>query len=258
MKLYLRYFSIHLKSQMQYKASFFMTAAGQFLTAFSAFLSIYFLMSRFHSVEGFTLSEVLLCYSVILMAFSLAEWLVRGFDGFSKIISNGEFDRIMVRPRNVMLQVLGSRIEFSKIGRLAQAAVVFAYAIPKSGVHWTADRIFVLVMMIVSGIAVFSGLFIIYAALCFFSTEGLEFMNIFTDGGREFGGYPFSVYGKGILRFFTYAVPLALVQYYPLIYILGRSDRILYMLTPLISFLFLIPCYILWRIGIRHYKSTGS
>ncbi|NLA76315.1 MAG: hypothetical protein GX851_00535 [Clostridiales bacterium] len=258
MKMYLKFVVIHLKSEMQYKASFFFLILGQFLTSFAAFLGMYFLMSRFGAVEGFTFSEVLLCFSVVLMAFSLSECFVRGFDRFSSIIGTGEFDRIMVRPRNLMLQVFASKIDFSRLGRLVQAVLMLCYAMPESGVVWTADKIFTLVLMIVCGFAVFSGLFVIYAALCFFTTEGLEFMNVFTDGGREFGNYPFSIYGEGVLRLLTFVVPLALFQYWPLLYLLGRTDKPFYMLCPLLSLLFLIPCYILWRIGLRHFKSTGS
>lgn len=256
--LYKKYFSIHLKSQMQYKTSFVLTVIGQFLTSFSAFLSIYFMFERFNNVDGFSYTEVLLCFAVVLMAFSLAECFVRGFDTFSSIISNGEFDRIMVRPRNEIFQVLATKIEFSRIGRLLQAIIVFCYAIPASGINWTIDKILTLIFMLISGFAVFSGLFIIYAAFCFFTIEGLEFMNIFTDGGREFGRYPLSVYGEGVLKFFTYVIPTALFQYYPFLYLIGRSDNKLYMFLPLVGVLFLVPCYGFWRFGLRHYKSTGS
>jgi ABC-2 type transport system permease protein len=258
MRLYLKYASIILRSQMQYRASFVMTTIGQFLTAFTTFLGMYFMFSRFNSVNGFSFSEVLLCYAVILTAFSLAECFVRGFDAFSGIISNGEFDRIMVRPRNEILQVLASRIEFSRIGRLLQAIGIFIYAIPTSGVIWTSDKIITVILMIIGGFLVFSGLFIIYASICFFTIEGLEFMNIFTDGGREFGKYPLSIYGEGVLKFFTYIVPLALFQYYPFLYLIGRTNNTVYMLLPMVGILFLIPCLMFWRVGIRHYKSTGS
>lgn len=247
-----------LRIQMQYKVSFFMTMAGQFLTSFSAFLSILFLMSRFPQVEDFTYNEVLLCFAAVLMAFSIAECFARGFDTFSSMIGNGEFDRIMVRPRNESFQVLASRIELTRVGRFIQAAVVFAYAIPASGIKWSFGKILTLFLMIAGGTVVFSGLFLVYAALCFFTTEGLEFMNIFTDGGREFGRFPLSIYGEEILKFFTYVVPIALFQYYPMLYLTGRSENLLYMFLPVIGCLFIIPCYILWRIGIRHYKSTGS
>lgn len=258
MKLYFKYFMMHLRAQMQYKKSFIFLTLGQFALAFSGYIMIVFMFTRFSSVRGFSYSEVLLCYAIVLAAFSLAECFFRGFDAFSSIISNGEFDRIMVRPRNVILQVLGQKIEITRLGRLVQAAIVFGFTVPTCGVEWTPARVGVMLLMIASGVIVFSGLFIIYATLCFFTTEGLEFMNIFTDGGREFGRYPFSVYGSEVLKFYTYIIPLALFQYYPLLYITGRSDSPLYALTPLIAVLFIIPCLVFWRVGVRHYKSTGS
>ena len=258
MRLYLKYAGIILRSQMQYKASFFMTTIGQFLVSFSTFLGIYFMFSRFNSVNGFTYSEVLLCFAITLTAFSLAECFVRGFDTFSGIISNGEFDRIMVRPRNEIFQVLASRIEFSRIGRLLQAIAAFIYAVPTSAIAWSLDKIATVIFMLSGGFFIFSGLFVVYATLCFYTTEGLEFMNIFTDGGKEFGKYPFSIYGEGVLKFFTYVIPIALFQYYPFLYLIGRTTNVLYMVLPLFGMVFLILCYIFWRIGLRHYKSTGS
>ena len=72
MRLYLKYVSIHLKSQMQYKMSFLLTMIGQFITAFSALLTAYFMMQRFGSINGYSLSEVLLCFAIVLMAFALS------------------------------------------------------------------------------------------------------------------------------------------------------------------------------------------
>lgn len=258
MKLYIKYLAVHLKCQMQYKASFFMTVIGQFLISFSALLSIYFLMSRFHRVAGFTYSEVLLCFSVITMAFSLSECFVRGFDAFGPTVQSGMFDRFLLMPRSEILTVLCSKADFSRLGKLVQAAVVLAFAIPSCGVSWTPDKILLLCLMILSGIAVFSGLFIIYASVCFFTVEGLEFMNIFTDGGKEFGVYPLAVYGKGVLKFFTYVVPLALVQYYPFLYLTERVKNVFCFLCPLAAMLFVIPCLAIWKFGVRHYQSTGS
>lgn len=243
---------------MQYKVSFILLSVGQFLISFSTFLGIYFMFTRFNQVEGFNFTEVLLCFAVVLMSFSIAECFVRGFDAFRSVISNGEFDRIMVRPRNEMFQVLAAKVELTRISRIVMAIVTLAYAMPASGLVWTADKLFTLGLMIVGGVALFSGLFIIYASLCFFTIEGLEFMNIFTDGGREFGKYPLSVYGDRVLRFFTYIVPLACVQYYPLMYLLGRQAQSWYRFLPLAGFVFLIPCYAFWKFGVRHYKSTGS
>jgi len=243
---------------MQYKMSFLLTSLGQFFVSFTAFLGITFMFSRFSSVEGFTLQQVLLCFAVVLMAFSIAECFARGFDTFTMMISNGEFDRVLVRPRREVFLILASKMDFTRVGRLIQAIIVFFIAIPASGVIWTPDKIITLILMITCGILIFFGLMMVYAAISFFTIEGIEFMNIFTDGAREFGSYPYSIYGQGILKFVTYIIPVALFQYYPFLYLIGATGNRFYMFIPLIGLLFLIPCYGFWRFGLLKYKSTGS
>ena len=111
MKLYFKYISMLLKCQLQYKASFIMTMVGQFLMSFTTFLAVYFMFTRINSVSGFAFSEVLLCFSVVLMAYSLTECFVRGFDVFPHLIRSGNLDRILVRPRTIF-QVLTSTLIF--------------------------------------------------------------------------------------------------------------------------------------------------
>lgn len=258
LRLYGHYISINVRSAMQYKMSFFLTAVGQFLVSFNVFLGVFFMFQRFSRVEGFTYSEVLLGFSIILMEFSLAEMSARGFDLFPGTVRSGEFDRILVRPRNEILQVLGSKFELTRFGRMLQALVMFVYGIAKSGVTWNASKVVTVIFMLIGGTAVFSGLFLIYAALCFFTLDGLEFMNVFTDGAREFGKYPVGVYGKKILLFSTFIIPYALIQYYPLLYLLGRRTGPFYIVLPLLACLFLLPAYGLWRFGVGRYQSSGS
>ncbi len=243
---------------MQYKSSFVLTVIGQFLVSFNVFLGIYFMFQRFHQVKGYTYSEVLLCFSIMLMEFSLAECFARGFDTFSTMVKKGEFDRVMVRPRNEILQVLGSKFELTRIGRMLQAIVMFIYGIACSEIQWTVAKVLTIVFMLVGGMALFTGIFLIYAALCFFTLDGLEFMNVLTDGAREYGKYPIGVYGKRMVQICTFIVPYALVQYYPFLYLLGRRTSGVYVVLPLLAILFMFPCYGLWRVGVRHYKSSGS
>ncbi|HEX3075604.1 MAG TPA: ABC-2 family transporter protein [Lachnospiraceae bacterium] len=126
------------------------------------------------------------------------------------------------------------------------------------GSNFGFDKIFLLAFMILGGTVLFSGIFLIYAAICFYTTEGLECMNILTDGGREYGKYPLSIYGKSMLKFTTYIIPYACFQYYPFLYLIGRVTDRRYLLLPFGAVAFYIPCYIIWRVGVGHYKSTGS
>jgi len=258
MKLYLKYFAINLKSQMQYKAAFLLNIFGRIVLAFATVAGVWFMFLRFNEVEGFTLSQVLLCTAVTTMSFALSETFARGFDIFPRLLGNGQFDRFLARPRNIIFQVLASQMEFARLGILIQAIFVFCYAIPNSGVAWTWDKVLTLVLMVSCGAVVFFALYIVYASFSFFTVEGLEFMNILTHGGREFGRYPYAIYGKEVLRFLTYVVPLALFQYYPLLYLLDIKQSKIYMFTPLLALVFLLPSYAFFRLGLRRYKSTGS
>ena len=211
-KLYMHYVSLNLRSDMQHKASFFLQIAGQLLTSMTTFLGITFMFMRFDHVAGYTYSDVLVCFSIVLLQFSLSEMFARGFDAFSSLVRNGEFDRALVRPRSEILQGLGARFEFTRMGRLIQALIVFAYGMTASEVTWTTLRVLTLISMLVGGTLLFSGLYLAYAAFCFFTLEGLEFMNVFTDGGREYGKYPIDIYGERMKKFTTFVIPYTLVQ----------------------------------------------
>lgn len=258
LKLYMRYVSINVRSMMEYKTSFLLTAVGQFLVSFNVFLGIFFLFQRFSRINDFSYSEVLLCYAVVLMEFSLAEMVARGFDTFPEMVKSGSFDRVLVRPQNEILQVLGNKFELTRIGRMLQAVVMFAYGIAKSGVVWSFPKVMTLVFMLIGGTSVFFGLFLLYAAFSFFTLDGLEFMNVFTDGAREYGKYPIGIYGKKALLFTTFVIPYSLIQYYPLLYLLDRLNGIGYVFVPLLANLFLLPCWLMWRFGVGRYKSSGS
>lgn len=70
--------------------------------------------------------------------------------------------------------------------------------------------------------------------------------------------YPIGVFKKGFVYFFTFVIPYAFVNYYPLLYFLGRTNNPLCMLSPLLVFVYLIPCFIIFYKGTKRYASVGS
>jgi ABC-2 type transport system permease protein len=223
-----------------------------------SFLAIYFLFDRFGSIKGYTFENVLICFVISYLGFSISECFFRGFDSFTAIISNGEFDRILVRPISLILQVLGSKIEFTKVGRAIFALVIFIALLYYCPYLLELDKLITISFMLFGTIVIFSSLHTLKAGLTFFTIESLEIMNIFTDGGRDLAQYPLNIYKKWVLNFFTYVLPLSMVNYYPLLYVIGKSTNQLYIFAPLISLLFILPCYLVWRIGVKKYQSVGS
>jgi ABC-2 type transport system permease protein len=114
--------------------------------------------------------------------------------------------------------------------------------------------------MVICGVAIFAGIFILGAAFCFWTTDSIEVVNILSDGGRELASYPLEIYQKWLRQLFTFIIPFGCFNYLPLMYITDRAggSSWLYMLTPLLGCLFIVPCLLLWRVGVRHYVSTGN
>lgn len=256
--LYFKYIRMVLKTMFQYRLDLLLNIIGQIANVGFMFAGIVLLFERFGKLDDWSYGEVALCYAITISAWSLTECFARGFDVFQRYIRQGTFDRVLLRPRSTILQVLGSNFEVVRLVKLVWAGAILAIAISYAAITWSALKIITVMLMIFCGVFIFSGVFILGATVCFWTVEGLEFINIFTDGGRELSSYPLTIYSKWLRRFFTFIIPFGCFNYLPLLYITGRADNPIYAFTPLLGIAFIIPCLLIWRIGVRHYVSTGN
>ena len=258
MKLYLNSLALHLKSELEYRMSFIISFLSQILIFFTYYFVIIALFSKFNNIKGFTLYEVLLCFSIIQFGFAFNEVFARGIDKFDKLIIEGGFDRLLLRPKNLILQVLCSDGDFVKVSRLIQAIIVLVIALINLKVEITFLKVICLILMLMASCVIFFGIFLLAASYCFMTVQGLEVRNVFTDGGKHMAQYPIGVFKKGFVFFFTFIIPYAFVNYYPLLYFIGRKDNILYAFSPIVVFLYLIPCFIVFYMGVKKYEGSGS
>ena len=263
MRLYLRYVGISARSQMEYRASFVMLSLGQFLVTVIEFASILLLFQRFGGISGWTLPEVGLFYGMINTAFAFADAASRGFDVFGPMIRSGDFDRLLLRPRSTVLQVAGTELTLRRVGRLAQGITVLAWSCSSLSIHWSPGKVALLLGAIAGGICLFIGIIVLQATAAFWTTDTLEMFNTLSYGGVQTAQYPLSIYARWLQRFFTFVVPLAAISYFPGIAILGRGDPLgsplfLRYLAPILGPVFLLLATQAWKLGVRHYQSTGS
>ena len=258
MKLYKYYLKMHFKSRMQYKTSFVLFCIAQLFLFFTYYFVIFSLFQKFSNLKGFTISEVTLVFGIINFGYSFNEVFFRGIDQFAKLIVRGEFDRLLLRPKNILLQVFGFEIGYERIIKLIQSTILIIIALVGLKIEFTFLKFLTLIFMLMGSIVIFFGLFLLGAAFCFVTIEGLEFINLFTDGGKYMAMYPISIYKKVFIIIFTFIIPYAFVNYYPLMYLLGKNNNHIFVITPFITFIYLIPCFILFNLGIKKYSSVGS
>ena len=150
-KLYIRYASVCTQGIMQYKMSFLLMILGRFLVAFGELAAIRFLFYDITQIKGYSYGDILLCFSVIQMSFTFAELFGNGFKVFSRMVRRGEFDRMMLRPRSLILQVIGSRFEVGRTGPLLTALITLVLGIRQSQVKWSLLTVWTMADMITGG-----------------------------------------------------------------------------------------------------------
>ncbi len=260
MKLYFTYLKHQFLITKQYRSTFFLNFFTSILYSVGMLFGIVLLFQNFTNVAGYSLQEVLITYSVVLFVFSISEWLFRGLDLFDTIILNGELDRMLLRPRGMMLQILGHKMEFVKLGRASFSFIILIYACITSSIVWDPLKVITLILMVISGTVIFLGVFLLAASFTIYSIQGMEVVNIFTNGGRELSSYPLDIYKKALTNFFTFVVPFACFNYLPLQYLLGNPSASVWvnMLAPVYGMVFVIPCYFVFRYSLTKYNSTGT
>jgi len=255
--LYIRYIAIATRAQLQYRAAFVLKVIGYLIATGVEFLGLWALFARFGSLDGWKLPEAALIYGVADVGFGLSDGLGRGLDRFSGLLKAGQFDRMLLRPRSTVLQLLGFDFRLLTIGRLLQGTAVLVWA--SRFVAWSPASIALLAESFACTCCLFIGIAVLQATSAFWTIESLEVWSAFTHGGNYASQYPMDIYARWFRAFFTALLPLALTSYTPACAILGRAPLdAWHALAPLAGPLFLAASLFIWRIGVRRHASTGS
>lgn len=261
--IYRRLVGAHIRSQMQYKTSFVLRTIGTFAGNLFDFAGIAVLFSRIPHLSGWSLPEVALLFGLSAVCFATAELIGGALDSFETVVLRGTFDRVLTRPLGSLFQILTEEFALRRAGRIAQGALVLSFACSQLPIVWSPAKALVLAVSIVSGTALFFGVFVLSAAWCFWTVQGREATNVLTYGGDFMSGYPLDIYSDWLRRFVTFVLPLGFVSYYPSLYLLDRPDLLnlppwTHLLSPLAATLTCLVAALAWRQGTTHYQSTGT
>ncbi|WP_233518330.1 ABC transporter permease [Streptomyces corynorhini] len=251
------------RSTMAYRASFAMMAFGNFAATAFDFVAILMMFSHIESLGGFSLSEVAFLYGTAGTAFGLAELVLGSMNRLGGRVRDGTLDTLLVRPVPVLAQVAADKFALRRLGRVLQGLLVLGYGLATLDLDWTVARVLLLPTMIVSGAAIFCAVFVVGGAFQFWAQDASEVQNAFTYGGNTLLQYPPSVFGRELVRGVTFVVPLAFANWIPALYIMGREVPLglpqeVAFLPPVVAAVCCALAGLVWRTGLRAYRSTGS
>ena len=264
LRLFARYAATSFRSQAQYPASTAMLTLGQLAVTLIELGAAWALFHRFGEVKGWRFGEIALFYGLVNVQYAVVDLLTRGFDALgAELIRGGGFDRLLLRPRTLTLQLMGHDVRLARIGRLATGLIAVALATRLAPIEWSPASVAMALWTIAGGVALFFGILVFQGTLSFWTIESLEIANAFSYGGVEAAQYPLALYERWFRAFLTFVVPIACIAYFPVLRILDRADPLgtpawLGVVSPAAGPAFLALSFLAWRAGVRRHESTGS
>ncbi len=258
---YLDIASLWIRAAWVYRTSFItLVVANGLITGLDA-VAIWITFTHLDRLGGFELHEVALLYAASSLGLGIADTLIGSVERIGVYVRTGRLDQMLTKPLPLLLQVCADQFTLRRLGRITQATIVFTWA--ATYVDWTPDRVGVAVMMVVSGGAIFFALFVAFSCIQFWTQDATEFANAFTYGGATLTQYPLTIFPRELTRSLTFVVPIAFVNWYPCLYLLGRDDPFglpgwFQLASPLAAVVSIGAAMLVWRTGVRHYTSTGS
>lgn len=252
-----------VRSTMVYRTSFLLLAAGSFVMTGLDFVAIMIMFSHVDVLGGFAIHETALLYGTATASLGVADLLLGTVGRVGARVRDGTLDTMLVRPVPALAQVAADRFALRRLGRIAQGVLVLGWAL--TGVETAAGvwAPLLLAVTVLNGAAVFGALLVLGGAFQFVAQDAAEVQHSFTYGGATLLEYPPTIFAKDLVRGVVFVVPLAFVNWLPVLRLLGRDDPLglpgwVDFAGPAVAAVCCAVAGLAWRAGLRAYHSTGS
>ncbi len=252
-----------LRSQLQYRASFITQIVANAAVGLSEFAVILVFFRHVDEIGGWRIGEIAILYGIATISFGIGHFVASGLPRFSEQLVKGEFDQILTRPVSAFVQVMGSDIQLRRLGTVIQGGVALVVGFSWTDVPWDLARVVALPGIVLGIVVLYTALFALEATVSFWTTQGIEAVNIATYGGNAVAAYPIDIFASWLKGLFLVVVPLAFAVHIPMAWLLGKPTPLglpawIGLLSAPVLLLFCLVIGWLWRLGVRRYRSTGS
>lgn len=258
-KLYFKMIELHFRSGMEYRGWSLMLLQT-FFTVITDPISVILLFSRFGNIGEWSVEKIILVYALAVASFGLAECLFRGLDSFPwRMVRSGEFDRLLLRPRSLLVQAASCVFHLHRLPRPLTAMAAVFWSLSRQGVTLTPGNALILIGALLGGTVMYCGVFTLTSGLSFFTVKGLDWIYILTNASYQVTRCPEPYIPRALKGMFSFFLPVLFISFYPAAAVCGWAYPAWkgYLALPA-GAVFLALSMIVWKIGVKHYTSTGS
>ena len=244
-KLYSNCIKIAVAGAMAYRLNFLLTTLlATILNALFPLVTI-LIYNAGASFPGWDFYEVLLVQGIFLLTSSLA-YLV--FDGVLWTtmyhIREGTFEVALLKPLSPLVFFISTTFTPEIFGGVVAGGVLFTVAVSFTGVA-SALAIVQFLLLFIAGFCTMAGLCMMMAATTFKWVGNSRIPEIY-DSVMTFGKYPATIFPQVIRGVTAFAIPVAMIGFFPASALLGRIDTA--------AFFAVIACVLFMFLGIWLYN----
>ncbi|MFD1735231.1 ABC transporter permease [Bacillus salitolerans] len=253
-----QYIGQYMKTRLQYRSDMIVEIISDLL--FQAVNLIFILVVFGHTqfLNGWSREEIIFIYGFFLVPFAIFGAFFNIWDFNDRYIVKGELDRVLTRPIHSLFQIILERIELESLFGVVTGLVIMGYASVNLGLQYEWYDLFIFIFMVLGGVLVYGGIFIMLASIGFWSDARTSIMPTIYNIGN-YGRYPVDIYNRVIRYVLTWILPFAFVGVYPSAYFLGKEEWYGYaFLTPVMGLIFITLAIVIWNIGVTKYRGAGN
>lgn len=252
-----------IRSDWQYRTSFFLFTLAQAVVTALDLAVLLVIFDLVPALGGWSVHEVLVLYGFTISAFGLADMVASQVETVARHIVDGTFDRFLLRPLPVLVQISASEFALRRVGRVVPGLATLVVGLATVEVTWTIDRFVLVPVTLVSGVLIFSSVWVVTCSISSWIVGSREIANAFTYGGSFAHQYPMHIFSDWVRAFIGWLLPMAFVAYVPTIHLVGAPNPLglpvwSAFAGPVVALGFAAVARTVWTAAIRNYQSTGS
>jgi ABC-2 type transport system permease protein len=200
----------NLKASFALRAAFWLQAVFMLLNNVTFFTMWLIFFHRFNQVGGWRLDDVAVIFGVVAAGYGLASVFAGGAGTLARAIVDGELDPLLVQPKSVLVQSIGSRSSASGWGDFA-TGVCFLGVTGRLGVSGLP----VAVLAILASAVAFAAVAVIMHSMAFWLGRIETLARQLIDFTLTFSLYPRPLFGGSIRILLFTVLPAGFVGWLP-------------------------------------------
>jgi ABC-2 type transport system permease protein len=261
--LYFSFAKISIRSQLAHRSAYWAGVIGQWLSYGATFATLYIMVSNFDVLAGWTAEEVLFLYAINLLSYALAACMFfYPCINLAAKIRTGEFDSALTKPLSPFGHELYMGFNFGYVSHITLSIGVMIFAAIRTGLKLSLLLTLTFAGMLTGAILVQAAFLIAISAFSFFLIKDNPVFDLYYTV-KVFTNYPMPIYPVVLQVFFTFVVPIAFLNFYPAIAILGKEilppfPACLGYLSPVAGIFLFVLSILFWNWALSKYQSTGT